>query len=70
MSTNPETIITIPSRKRIMSFFAIYLIGIAAGFFTFMAARHVRLPVRIGLSIVAFSAVSAIVTFVMQMMAK
>ena len=53
-----------------MSFFAIYLIGIAAGFVTFMAARHVRLPVRIGLSIVAFSAVSAIVTFVMQMMAK
>ncbi len=53
-----------------MSFFTIYLVGIIAGFFTFMAARHVRFPVRLGLSIVAFSVVSAIVTFVLQGMAK
>ncbi len=70
MSTNPETINTTHSRKGIMSFFTIYLVGIIAGFFTFMAARHVRFPVRLGLSIVAFSVVSAIVTFVLQGMAK
>jgi len=70
MSTNPETIITITNRKRIMSFTVIYLIGSVGGFFTFMATRHMRLPVRLGLSIIAFSAVSAIVTFVIQMMAK
>ena len=70
MSTNPETIITITNRKRIMSFTVVYLIGIVGGFFTFMATRHMRLPVRIGLSIVAFSAISAIVTFVLQNMAR
>ena len=53
-----------------MSFTVIYLIGSVGGFFTFMATRHMRLPVRLGLSIIAFSAVSAIVTFVIQMMAK
>ncbi len=53
-----------------MSFFVIYLIGITAGFFSFMATRHVRLPVRIGISIVVFSAVSAIVTFIIQMMVR
>ncbi len=53
-----------------MSFTVIYLIGTIGGFFTFMATRHMRMPVRLGLSIVAFSAVSAIVTFVIQTMAK
>ncbi len=70
MSTNPETIITITNRKRIMSFTVIYLIGIVGGFITFMASRHMRLPVRLGLSIIAFSAISAIVTFVVQNMAR
>jgi hypothetical protein len=70
MSTNPETIITITNRKRIMSFTVVYLIGIVGAFFTFMATQHMRLPVRIGLSIVAFSAISAIGTFVLQNMAR
>jgi len=53
-----------------MSFTVIYLIGFVGSFFTFMATQHMRLPVRLGLSIVAFSAISAIVTFVIQMMAR
>ncbi len=49
-----------------MNFIVVYLIGLGAGFMVFLVARKASLPVRFGLSIVAFSAVSAIITFIMQ----
>jgi hypothetical protein len=46
----------------------IFFVGISAGFLVYILAQKARLPVRFGLSIVTFSAVSAILTFLMQQM--
>lgn len=51
-----------------MSFTIVFFIGLGAGFLVYMAARKASFPVRLGLTIVAFSAVSAILTFIMQQM--
>jgi len=51
-----------------MSFAMIFFVGISAGFLVYMVAQKARPPVRLGLSIVTFSAVSAVITFIMQQM--
>ena len=53
-----------------MSFIVVYLIGLAAGFATFIIARKQRMPLRLGASILAFSVVSAGITLAMQTMGK
>ena len=51
-----------------MSFKIVFFVGISAGFLVYMVAQKARPTVRFGLSIVTFSAVSAIITFIMQQM--
>lgn len=53
-----------------MSLNVVFLTGLGAGFLVFLVKRDVSFPVRFGLSIVAFSAVSAILVFIMQMSAR
>jgi len=53
-----------------MNFIVLYLVGLGSGFAAFFLTRKLSLNIRLGVSIVTFSAVSAVLTFVVQHMAQ